>query len=358
MSYVVVVADRLSEAGLELLRGTEGLETVVTAGEPDRLVPALATAHALIVRSGTTVTEELITAAPQLSVIGRAGVGVDNIDLDAATRRGIAVLNVPGANTVSAAEHSVALLLALLRRIPWAAVSMREGAWDRKRFPGTELRGKRLGVVGLGRVGLHVAGIGKAFGMRVMGSDPYLPEQSDVQALGGQEEFAARLASNNLTEEEYREQVRSNLMAQNLQMQLPIQVPETAEHVHARHILVATEEEAQAILDQLENGADFDTLARTFSLDVSTRDRGGDLGFFPKGLLLTPELEEAAFDLAPGQISGIIHSDLLGYHIIQVLEREERAVSEQDRALIQANQLERWREELWANAVIERFVEP
>jgi len=177
MSYVVVVADRLAEAGLELLRRTEGLETVVTAGEPDRLAPALATAHGLIVRSGTTVTEELITAAPHLSVIGRAGVGVDNIDLDAATRRGIAVLNVPGANTVSAAEHSVALLLALLRRIPWAAVSMREGAWDRKRFPGTELRGKRLGVVGLGRVGLHVAGIGKAFGMRVMGSDPYLPEE-------------------------------------------------------------------------------------------------------------------------------------------------------------------------------------
>jgi parvulin-like peptidyl-prolyl isomerase len=182
--------------------------------------------------------------------------------------------------------------------------------------------------------------------------------QSDVQALGGQEEFEARLASNSLTQEEYREQVRSNMMAQNLQMQLPIEIPEIAEHVHARHILVATEEEAQAILSQLEDGADFDTLARTFSMDVSTRDRGGDLGFFPRGLLLTPELEEAAFDLAPGQISGIIHSELLGYHIVQVLEREERAISEQDRALIQANQLQRWREGLWADAVIERFVEP
>ncbi|MGD2135528.1 MAG: phosphoglycerate dehydrogenase [Gemmatimonadales bacterium] len=182
MSYVVVVADRIAEAGLELLSATPELEVIVTAGEAHRLPEALARAHGLIVRSDTTVTEDLLAQAPHLSVVGRAGVGVDNIDLEAATRRGIAVLNVPGANTVSAAEHAMALLLALLRRIPWAAESMRAGAWDRKRFPGTELRGKRLGIVGLGRVGLHVAAIGKAFGMRVRAYDPYLPEDRAADA--------------------------------------------------------------------------------------------------------------------------------------------------------------------------------
>jgi len=182
--------------------------------------------------------------------------------------------------------------------------------------------------------------------------------QADVDAVGGREVFEARLASNNLTEEEYREKVRANLVAQRVQMQLPGEVPETLEHVHARHILVATQEEAEAILAQLRGGADFGTLAQTYSLDVSTRDTGGDLGFFPRGLLLAPELEEAAFALAPGQISEVVHSDLLGYHVVQVLEREERPVGEQETELLRANQIRRWRELLWAGATIEHFIEP
>ncbi|UCC62211.1 MAG: peptidylprolyl isomerase [Anaerolineae bacterium] len=182
--------------------------------------------------------------------------------------------------------------------------------------------------------------------------------QADIEAVGGQEVFQARIASNNMTEEEYREQVRSNLIAQRVQMQLSAEVPATLEHVHARHILVATLEEAEAILTQLSDGADFDTLARTYSKDVSTRDRGGDLGFFPRGLLLAPELEEVAFALAPGQISKVIHSELLGYHIVQVLEREERPVDEEETELIQAAQIRRWRESLWAEATVERLIEP
>jgi parvulin-like peptidyl-prolyl isomerase len=122
--------------------------------------------------------------------------------------------------------------------------------------------------------------------------------------------------------------------------------------------LVATQEEAEAILAQLQEGADFATLARTFSLDVSTRDRGGDLDFFPRGLLLAPELEEAAFALAPGQVSQVVHSELLGYHIVQVLEREERPITESARNVMQENQIRRWREQLWSNATIERFIEP
>ena len=182
--------------------------------------------------------------------------------------------------------------------------------------------------------------------------------QADIEAIGGREAFEARLASNDITAEEYREQVRTNHVAQRVQMQITADIPDVLEHVHARHILVATQEEAEAILVQLREGADFGTLAQTYSLDVSTRDRGGDLGFFPRGLLLAPELEEAVFALAPAQISDVVHSDLLGYHIVQVLEREERPTDEQNLELIRTNQISLWREQLWAGATIERFIEP
>jgi parvulin-like peptidyl-prolyl isomerase len=182
--------------------------------------------------------------------------------------------------------------------------------------------------------------------------------QTDIDNVGGREVFEARLAANNMTEEEYREQVRANLLAQRVQVQLPGEIPDTVEHVHARHILVATQEEAEAILDQLRDGGDFALLAQTFSLDVSTREQGGDLGFFPRGLLLAPELEDIAFSLAPGEISDVVHSELLGYHVVQVLEREERPVGEQEVELVRASQVRRWREQLWADASIERFIEP
>jgi parvulin-like peptidyl-prolyl isomerase len=182
--------------------------------------------------------------------------------------------------------------------------------------------------------------------------------QTDIDNVGGREVFEARLAANNMTEEEYREQVRANLLAQRVQVQLPGELPDAVEHVHARHILVATQEDAEAILAQLRDGGDFALLAQTFSLDVSTREQGGDLGFFPRGLLLAPELEDAAFSLAPGEISDVVHSELLGYHVVQVLEREERPVGEQEVELIRASQVRRWREQLWADASIERFIEP
>ncbi len=177
MTYVVVVADRIHEVGFELLRAEPELEIVSTAGEPERFPAEIRRAHALIVRSETKVTEELIASAADLIVIGRAGVGVDNVDVGAATRRGIAVLNAPGANTVSAGEHAFALMLAAMRKIPWAAASMWEGRWARREFLGTELRGKTLGVIGLGRIGAHVATLARAFGMRVVAHDPYLPEE-------------------------------------------------------------------------------------------------------------------------------------------------------------------------------------
>ncbi|HVH08591.1 MAG TPA: phosphoglycerate dehydrogenase [Gemmatimonadales bacterium] len=185
MTFRVVVADRVAEAGLTVLTESPEIEVASLAGKPrEELERALGSAHALIVRSETRVTAELLTRGPHLRVIARAGTGVDNIDVHAATRRGIAVMNAPGANTVSAAEHALGLLLALVRHIPWAAEAMRRGAWDRKRFEGTELRGKTLGIVGLGRIGGHVAQLARAFGMHVVGHDPFLaPERAAELAL-------------------------------------------------------------------------------------------------------------------------------------------------------------------------------
>jgi D-3-phosphoglycerate dehydrogenase len=179
LTWRVVVADRVADSGLKLLSASE-IEVVTVAGKPkEELDRALAGAHALIVRSETRVTADLLARAPHLRVVARAGTGVDTIDVHAATRRGIAVMNAPGANTVSAGEHAMGLLLALVRRIPDAAAAMRSGGWDRKRFEGTELRGKTMGVVGLGRIGAHVAQLARAFGMSVVAHDPYLlPERA------------------------------------------------------------------------------------------------------------------------------------------------------------------------------------
>ncbi|PYP61249.1 MAG: phosphoglycerate dehydrogenase, partial [Gemmatimonadetes bacterium] len=180
MIWRVVVADKLAESGLRLLGATPELEVVNVAGKPrEDLDRALAGAHALIVRSETRVTVDLMNRAPHLKLIARAGIGVDTIDVHAATRRGVAVMNAPGANTVSAAEHAMGLLLSLVRHIPGAADAMRRGDWDRKRFEGTELRGKTIGVVGLGRIGGHVAQLARAFGMTVVAHDPYVtPERA------------------------------------------------------------------------------------------------------------------------------------------------------------------------------------
>lgn len=176
MTTTIVAADAIAESGLALLRGTPGFDVVAAHGKPDVLKEALPRAVVLLVRSETQVTDAVLGTAPRLKFVGRAGMGVDNIDVPAATRRGVTVMNTPGANTVSAAEHAIGLMLALVRRIPRAAESMRKGEWDRKRFAGTELHGKVLGLVGLGRIGSHVAGIARAFGMTIIAHDPFLSE--------------------------------------------------------------------------------------------------------------------------------------------------------------------------------------
>jgi D-3-phosphoglycerate dehydrogenase len=168
----VIVADKISERGVELLKQS-GWNVVQTTKET--LGGELPDADALIVRSATKVTAELLDKGPRLRVVGRAGVGVDNIDLDEATKRGVLVMSTPGGSTVSVAEHTFALLLALVRQVPKFDAAMREGRWE-KSSSGAEVRGKTLGLIGLGRIGSEVALRAKAFDMHVLAFDPYISE--------------------------------------------------------------------------------------------------------------------------------------------------------------------------------------
>jgi D-3-phosphoglycerate dehydrogenase len=170
----ILVADPLQAAGLEILRESGAEVRVLSDEERPRLLEILPGHDALIVRSMTKVTREVLEAGRGLKVVGRAGIGVDNIDVPAATEHGILVVNAPTANLLSATEHTLALLLAVARHVPAADASMKAGEWDRKRFVGTELQGKTLGVVGFGRIGQKVAERARAFGMEVLAHDPYL----------------------------------------------------------------------------------------------------------------------------------------------------------------------------------------
>ena len=172
----IVVCDPISPKGIALLQQRPEFEVVVLPKrlpEPE-LLPVVADAVALLVRSETKVTRKVIESAPKLRVVGRAGVGVDNVDVEAATQHGVVVMNTPGGNTVTTAELSFAMLLALARKVPQAYSSMTAGKWDRKLFQGMELLGKTLGILGMGRIGSEVAKRALVFGMRVIAYDPYL----------------------------------------------------------------------------------------------------------------------------------------------------------------------------------------
>ncbi|HSL83095.1 MAG TPA: hydroxyacid dehydrogenase, partial [Thermoanaerobaculia bacterium] len=170
----ILVSDPLQAAGLDLLRESGAEVRVLTDEERARLPEILPGFDALVVRSMTKVTREVLEAGRDLRVVGRAGIGVDNIDVAAATEHGILVVNAPTANLLSATEHTFALLLAAARNIPAADASMKAGEWDRKRFVGHELQGKTLGVVGFGRIGQKVAERARAFGMEIVAHDPFL----------------------------------------------------------------------------------------------------------------------------------------------------------------------------------------
>ncbi len=172
----ILVAELLAPAAVDLLRAQNGWNVVVS--DPKNYAAHLADADALLVRSAVKVTKEVLAAAPKLRVIGRAGVGVDNVDLPAATQAGVLVMNTPGGNAVSVAEHTLALMLSMARSVPQASSSTKAGKWEKKIFLGTELRGKTLGIVGLGSIGREVIKRARPFEMRIIGHDPYISSQS------------------------------------------------------------------------------------------------------------------------------------------------------------------------------------
>ena len=183
----IIIAEKISAAAVEQLQ--EPGWTVITADQLNGKLPGqLESAEALIVRSAVQADAELLSHAKKLRVIGRAGVGVDNIDLDAATRQGIAVMNTPGANAVAVAEHTMGMMLAMARHLCRADALMHSGRWEKKSLQGTELRGKTLGIAGLGRIGMEVARRARAFGMEVVGHDPFV-------SVGVAREQGIRLAS-------------------------------------------------------------------------------------------------------------------------------------------------------------------
>ena len=183
----ILVADKISPKGVAWLRQQPEFTVIEAYGSaPAKVLELVKDVHAVIVRSETQITAEVLAAAPLLKVVGRAGVGVDNVDVDAATERGVIVMNTPSGNTIATAELTFTHILCGARPVPQAAASMRAGQWDRKTFSGLELFRKTLGVVGLGRIGSEVAKRGQAFGMRILAYDPYLaPSRAQAMQVEG-----------------------------------------------------------------------------------------------------------------------------------------------------------------------------
>lgn len=191
----VLVSDNLAESGMERLRSVPGLEVVAdTTLTPAKLVEVIKDYDALVIRSSTKVTAEVIRAAEKLQVVARAGIGLDNVDIDAASKRGIVVMNTPDGNVITTAEHAIAMMLAMTRNIPQAASSLKAGKWEKKRFTGREIYNKVLGIVGIGRIGRIVADRARGLRMNVIAYDPYISvealEKLGIRGVGLNELFA------------------------------------------------------------------------------------------------------------------------------------------------------------------------
>ena len=171
----IVIGEKISRKGVELLKAETKWHVVESEPGRDKLVPELRDATALIIRSAVQADAELLDCAPRLQVIGRAGIGVDNVDIEAATKKGVLVMNTPGGNSVSVAEHTLALMLAMARSVPQANESMHAGRWEKKLFEGQELRGKTLGILGLGRIGVEVVKRARALDLEILAYDPFVP---------------------------------------------------------------------------------------------------------------------------------------------------------------------------------------
>ena len=184
MSWHILVPDNVNQRAIDILTAVPEFSVTAPGGMTRaETLAAVSTAHALIIRSATTVDAELLAAAPELRAIARAGVGIDNVDLTQTDARGIVVMNTPGGNTISTAEYTFGLLLALARNIPQGHSSLASGAWERKAFGGVEVLGTTLGIIGMGRIGREVAARAAAFGMTCIGFDPFV-DAASAQAAG------------------------------------------------------------------------------------------------------------------------------------------------------------------------------
>ncbi len=180
----VLVSDNLSEVGVQILRDSEGIEVDVKVGlSPDELKSIISDYHGLAIRGATKVTADVIAGADNLKVVGRAGTGLDNVDIPAASKQGIVVMNTPGGNSVTTAEHTLSMMMSLARNIPQAYASMKQGKWEKKKYGGTEIFHKKLGIIGLGQIGKIVADRAMGLGMNVMGYDPFL-STDQIKQLG------------------------------------------------------------------------------------------------------------------------------------------------------------------------------
>src|SRR5690625_2246550 len=184
MTYKVLIADPISDVGIQPLKEAKNINVKIATNLPyNELSEEIEDTHALIIRSQTEVIKEIIEKGKQLKVIGRAGVGVDNVDLETATDYGIVVVNAPNSNVNSAAEHTIAMLMSLARNIPQACYSLKDNEWDRSQYIGVEIRGKTLGIIGLGRIGTEVAFRAKGLKMNVIGHDPFFSEKK-AESIG------------------------------------------------------------------------------------------------------------------------------------------------------------------------------
>ena len=180
----VLVSDHLADSGIERLRCVPELEVVVdTTLTPEKLIEVIKNYHALVIRSATKVTADVIKAADNLLVVARAGIGLDNVDIEAASKRGIVVMNTPDGNVITTAEHAIAMMLAMTRNVPQAASSLRAGKWEKKRFTGREIYNKVLGIIGIGRIGRVVADRARGLRMNVIAYDPYISTEA-LEKLG------------------------------------------------------------------------------------------------------------------------------------------------------------------------------
>jgi len=177
----VLVSDPLSDVGVKIFEETPDIEVdVITDLTPKDLQSIIGQYNALVIRSATKVTAEIVEAAHNLKVIGRAGIGLDNVDIPAASKKGIVVMNTPEGNIITAAEHTIAMIMALSRNIPQATASLKQGKWEKKKFQGSEVFNKTLGVIGIGRIGRLVAERAKGMKMKVVVYDPYIKPKDQI----------------------------------------------------------------------------------------------------------------------------------------------------------------------------------